>query len=402
MTGDDARAIVENRLSRVIEQNGKQIVGDRSRLTALLRDAMMNEHRPLVSMLLRTLDEDVPATLLRSATDARPYRVVESDAIASVVANTLSEPDAVAWAVRAWARALGVGATGDDGGAEQTSEPEVTQRRKRETDAKPLPPWYKTRMGAIAAGIVAVAVVAIVGTHLPSPSPDSNPTPSPSAAATAAPTFLLSTPGATIAPFFRTSTSFTCPMQNATVSDDFKTHDKRWDPLSTSTAIRDKYLVLTEPKGGLGWAFEHDRIGSSTTLCAEISNSVRSASATHDASAAGIAFWSEQPPGDTHPLIYAFFISPNGRFGVWRYQHALWTALIATSVSTAINQGATTYNVVTVAMQGSDATFYINGRDVGSVHDVTPRGSFGGVIAESSLDDGMTIPWYFGYYAYQI
>jgi len=433
MNDDAARSVAESRLARVIERHGPQIVQDRSRLTGLLRDAMMNEHRPLLSMLLRTLDEDVPATLLRSATDARPYRVVESDLVDRVVQNTMSSPEAVAWAVQAWAKALGVGESGEkteDATARRDDALKLTERREQRADPKPDPktdpkpdpkpqpkpepkpdpkpdpdpapmPWFRTP-AAIAGAIATFVVIALAMYLRPSPGPDVTPTASPTFAAfvTAGPTLNPYVSTMTHAPYFTLPTEYTCPMTSPTLRETFSVHNNAWDPMPTTGQIFGGYYHLTPRKGHSAWDF-YDAPAQDALICTSVSNTLASSLATADDSAAGVAFWSGKFPGESSSLIYAFVISPNGRFGVWRLEHNVWSAVIGTTSSRWIHTGMVGANVLTVRTHASIANFYINGHWVGSIH-ASHRGSYDGLLAETSEHEGSAISWRFGYFAYRL
>jgi hypothetical protein len=414
---DDARSIVEGRLARVIERHGPQIVNDRGRLTGLLRDAMMNENRPLLSMLLRALDEDVPAALLRSSTDARPYRVVESDLIARVVANTLSDPVAVTWAVQAWARALGVGAAAgvvdEPVLTEKKPELELTERRvpeqqkvpdqaQRDLQQKPPPPWYRSQGAMIVAALIVISLLAYAIDRRPGQSPNSGPSPGVADLSTSVPTD-SATRAATVLPtastdvFQSLATQYTCPMKNPKVSDSFQAHNNAWNPLPKNSEIGQGYFYVRPDRGRVVWAFHDGRLGNGV-LCTEVFNTAESSAATHVNSGAGLAFWSATLPGDKNPVVYAFFVSPIGQYGVWRL-HKTWQVLLPTVHSYTVRTGGASSNVLTIITQNNNATFYINGDRVGSIHNTQPRGSFGGLISETDGREQAPITWRFGFYA---
>jgi len=105
----DERDAARDLLHGVVSKAGPGVIRDRARTVGLLRDAARDRHRPLIDMLVRALDNGVPASLSRAADDGRPIAVIERDAVARLAAETMSDRDAAAWAVGAWRTALGLG-----------------------------------------------------------------------------------------------------------------------------------------------------------------------------------------------------------------------------------------------------------------------------------------------------
>ena len=88
-------------------------------------------------------------------------------------------------------------------------------------------------------------------------------------------------------------------------------------------------------------------------------------------------------------------------YGVWRLEDDKWSSLLGPTSSDAIATGSEGANTLAVETQGDDATFFINRTRVGSIHSTERRGSFAGVISETSTKEDALITWRFGNYAYR-
>jgi M6 family metalloprotease-like protein len=68
---------------------------------------------------------------------------------------------------------------------------------------------------------------------------------------------------------------------------------------------------------------------------------------------------------------YAFHITSNGSYSVWKYTSNVTTAMIPWTSSSAINSTIDMWNIVTIEATGSIVKFYINGQYVNSISDAT-------------------------------
>jgi hypothetical protein len=310
--------------------------------------------------------------------------------------------------------------------AQRRAEREAARRKKLadeqpQEDPKPIPPpvpWYRTRLGAIGGAIFVAGVIAVVVHAQPGPAPVADTTPSPVESvvlATPTQSAALATPDLSVfrrhtfaplssistsrafAQFFTSTSDFACPMSGATISEEFLSHQSAWDPLPPSTTISGGFFEITPPRG----KFEYDlRSGPlrDGLICADLFNGTSGLNRpTHADSAAGLLFWSEKPDifsgGD---LLYAFFISPTGWYDVWRHAGGKWTALVTYTRSSAVKTGVSQSNILTVRTAGNRATFYINGTEVNSITNAQPKGSLGGLVVETSVNEHYNVTYEFG------
>ena len=312
--------------------------------------------------------------------------------------------------------------------AQRRAERETARRKKLEDDKRqeppePIPvpvPWYRTRLGAIGGAIFVAGVIAVVVHAQPGPAPVADTTPSPvesvvlatptqpAVLATAtfnfnalrthtfAPLSSISTSRA-FAQFFTSTSDFACPMSGATISDEFLSHQSAWDPLPPATRISGGFFETTPPRGKFEYALRSGPLRDGL-VCADLFNGTSGLNRpTHADSAAGLLFWSEKPDifsgGD---LLYAFFISPTGWYDVWRHAGGKWTALVTYTRSSAVKTGVSQSNILTVRTSGTHATFYINGTEVNSITNTQPKGSLGGLVVETSINEHYNVTYQFG------
>jgi cytochrome c-type biogenesis protein CcmE len=96
--------------------------------------------------------------------------------------------------------------------------------------------------------------------------------------------------------------------------------------------------------------------------------------------------------------LYAFFVSATGWYDVWRHSGGKWTALVNYTRSSVIKTAVDQTNIITVRTNGTHAWFYINGTEVNSITNTQQRGSLGGLVVETSVNERYNVTYQFGDY----
>jgi hypothetical protein len=286
------------------------------------------------------------------------------------------------------------------------------EQRQEKPEPGPIPvpvPWYRTRLGAIGGAVLVAGVIAVVVHAQTGPVPEADTTPTPAVSAVlATPTFDFNALRShTFAPigsltyplFFSDPGDFKCPMTGATISDEFLTHQAAWDPLPPSTQISGGFFETTPARGKFQYDLRNGALRDGL-VCADLFNgSTGLDRPTQADSAAGLLFWSTKPnlfSGDD--LLYAFFVSATGWYDVWRHSGGKWTALVNYTRSSVIKTAVDQTNIITVRTNGTHAWFYINGTEVNSITNTQQRGSLGGLVVETSVNERYNVTYQFGDY----
>jgi len=286
----------------------------------------------------------------------------------------------------------------------------LEEEQRREEPIPPPVPWYRTRLGAIGGAVLVAGAIAVVVHAQPGPAPDASPTPTPAESAVlATPTFdFQALRTHTFAPigslgtlrtfnlFSATIGDYKCPMSGPTISDEFLSHQTAWDPLPPSARISGGFFEMTPPRGKFQYELRNGALGDGL-VCADLFNGTTGLDRpTHADSAFGLLFWSAKPSIFSTDLLYAFFVSPTGWYDVWRHAGGKWTALVTYTRSPAGKTAVSESNILTVRTAGNRATFYINGKEVNSITNAQPKGSLGGLVVETSVNEHYNITYQFG------
>src|SRR5438128_4747143 len=100
--------LYQDTLREIVVQFGRSVLADSGRLKGLLNDHLGQHpggHQPRVNILLLALAEQVPQQLLAAGA---PAELLRQRLAARLEANLAMTAEAAAWAVHAWAFALGL------------------------------------------------------------------------------------------------------------------------------------------------------------------------------------------------------------------------------------------------------------------------------------------------------
>lgn len=174
-----------------------------------------------------------------------------------------------------------------------------------------------------------------------------------------------------------------CPGVEVLLQDSFESFAPTWGQSGgqSGNAIRieEGQLVIAPPAGTDAWVVDNSGLRDDLDMCVTITT-VTGGEPTE--AKAGPIFWYEDVNN-----FYVFEIAPNGRASVWRRQRGHWLAQIDWQDAEDANEGDGGVNELRVTTEGSDATFYVNGREFGTIEGSPPDdGQQIGLFASSPND----------------
>jgi hypothetical protein len=100
----------------------------------------------------------------------------------------------------------------------------------------------------------------------------------------------------------------------------------------------------------------------------------------------GLAFWAVDSDN-----LYTFQVSPSGVAGVYRLKEGKWETVLADKDSASVHQGRDAVNTLRVVTAGKQATFYVNGDEIGEATGEPPKpGQLVGFVAQASDQSSAT------------
>jgi len=230
--------------------------------------------------------------------------------------------------------------------------------------------------------------------------------------ATLRPVLLSPTPAPAL-----TSFGTTCPMTGATVRDLFLTNTHGWDPMPSDATIAAGSLTV-ELGRNQAQPVAHDGSLRNGTVCTTLYGLSASGLANPAGSGAGLLFW------ENAYQYWVFYVTPAREFRVMHYDvnRRLWAEKSAvpltyspqirlvgvsspirpTGVSpfsgTELLDLVVNENVLTVRLAGSNASFYINGANVGHASGGPAGPTWSGVFAQTGASESKEIGWRFSDY----
>ena len=155
--------------------------------------------------------------------------------------------------------------------------------------------------------------------------------------------------------------------------DTFTTADPAWG-FDSGAQIKNGALVIKpNPTLAKNYLYQSDVFTD-----ADISVTVSSPS-TDAGAGAGIVFW-----GTDTDNYYMAVVHGDGTYGISRYVGNRWMSPAPAAVSASVNKGAGAKNKIRVVTTGSQATLYINDKQIVTIKGQPPvGGGAAGVFAES-------------------
>jgi len=135
--GESTNDAIEAALKRLVERYGLGLLRESQRLKSLLQDECPQARRE-ISVLLQALDENVPQDLMR-VHSGEPVQALAPRLAKRLAEEKMIAPEASRWAVRVWARGLGVDAIEGVDQALDASPPSVIVNDMRDGNVVPFP-----------------------------------------------------------------------------------------------------------------------------------------------------------------------------------------------------------------------------------------------------------------------
>jgi hypothetical protein len=155
--------------------------------------------------------------------------------------------------------------------------------------------------------------------------------------------------------------------------DKFAKLDAGWQAPTNFVSATDGKLTIHPPTSGSQVLQHQGFIVDDATISAQ----VRSVANQDQANGVGIAFWAEN-----YGSYYAFLITPNGQYAVYRLTKNRWLQPVSFRTSGLIKKGLKEDNQLQVTVKGNTATLFINGKEVNSITGQPPEGGgFTGLYA---------------------
>jgi hypothetical protein len=156
-----------------------------------------------------------------------------------------------------------------------------------------------------------------------------------------------------------------CPGVEVLLQDSFQSFQPTWGSSGAAISVEEGQLVIAPPPGSDAWVVDNSGLRDDIDMCVTITT-VTSGEPTE--AKAGPIFWYEDVNN-----FYVFEIAPNGRASVWRRQRGRWLAQIDWADAEDANEGDGGINELRVTTVGSDATFYVNGTEFGTLPGSPPE-----------------------------
>ena len=174
-----------------------------------------------------------------------------------------------------------------------------------------------------------------------------------------------------------------CPGLDVLVEDQFATMAPTWGEPSADLKVEDGQFRVSPAAGTYAWAINNTGLFDDVDMCVTVTT-VAGVDSTD--AFGGVVFW-------YHDInnFYAFQVAPNGRASVWRRQRGKWLAQIEWRAAENANAGDGGSNELRVTTVASEATFYVNGTEFGTIDGSPPEeGQQIGLLA-GSPDDAASV-----------
>lgn len=156
-----------------------------------------------------------------------------------------------------------------------------------------------------------------------------------------------------------------CPGLDVLVQDQFDTLAPTWGQAREGLRIDNGQLVISPPAGTESWVVNNAGFYDDIDMCVTITT-VTGVEATE--ARAGPIFWYQDVNN-----FYVFEIAPNGNASVWRRQRGRWLAQIEWRDADGANEGDAGVNELRVTTAGTEATFFVNGTEFGTLTGSPPE-----------------------------
>lgn len=137
--------------------------------------------------------------------------------------------------------------------------------------------------------------------------------------------------------------------------DSFDRLQPTWGPASDSFRVVDSQLEVTPAADSYHWTANSANLFDDIDMCVTMTtiDEVDPVEAK-----AGLIFWYVDVNN-----FYVFELAPNGMASVWRRQRGKWLAQVDWRAAEGANKGSGAINELRVTTLGSNATFYVNGKE---------------------------------------
>ena len=157
-----------------------------------------------------------------------------------------------------------------------------------------------------------------------------------------------------------------CWAAKVVLEDKFTTLDPAWGSPSDIMNVKDGTLVITPERNTTQTILNQANVLPNDM---EASVSLSFIKATAPTWGSGLVFWAKD-----YDEYYAVLINAQGWFGVQRHVSNRYLLPVAWRESDAVKKGEGVENQIKVVTKGTQATFYINGKEVISLNGQPPEG----------------------------
>jgi hypothetical protein len=168
-----------------------------------------------------------------------------------------------------------------------------------------------------------------------------------------------------------------CTGNQVLLEDNFQTFASNWGTPDDFHSVKNGQMVLSPPLNLINMYFSSGNIFNDMSACVDVAIATGGPKLIN--TFGGIAFWSV----DVNNTYY-MGVGPTGTFSVSRYAGGRYFSIVGWSANPAVKSGLNQVNHLRVVTKGTQATLYINDKQVAIINGQPPQGgSEIGLVASS-------------------